>query len=105
MNELKTLNLTLSKKWFDMIASGEKLEEYREIKPYWESRLIDKEATFYLNEMIYNQFDIVSANNGYSKNCPNIKWKHGGVTIGTGKPEWGAEPNKLYFILKIGDLV
>lgn len=26
--------LTLKKKWFDMIASGEKLEEYREIKPY-----------------------------------------------------------------------
>ena len=36
---MKTLDLVLKKKWFDMIASGEKTEEYREIKPYWESRL------------------------------------------------------------------
>ena len=38
---MKTLTLFLKKKWFDMIASGEKTEEYREIKPYWEKRLFD----------------------------------------------------------------
>lgn len=27
-----------------MIASGEKTEEYREIKPYWEKRLLDYES-------------------------------------------------------------
>lgn len=32
------LILTLKKKWFDMIRSGEKKEEYREIKPYYTSR-------------------------------------------------------------------
>ena len=32
------LILTLQKKWFDMILSGEKQEEYREIKPYYTSR-------------------------------------------------------------------
>ena len=32
---MNTLHLTLNKKWFDMILSGEKTEEYREIKPYW----------------------------------------------------------------------
>lgn len=41
---MKTLTLSLKKKWFDMIASGEKTEEYREIKPYWEKRLLDYEA-------------------------------------------------------------
>lgn len=35
---MKTLHLTLNKKWFDMIAAGVKKEEYREIKPYWERR-------------------------------------------------------------------
>ena len=30
--------LTLKKEWFYMILSGEKTEEYREIKPYWEKR-------------------------------------------------------------------
>ena len=28
------LTLPIKKKWFDMIVSGEKKEEYREIKPY-----------------------------------------------------------------------
>lgn len=35
----KVLTLTVSKEWFDMILSGEKTEEYREIKPYWVARL------------------------------------------------------------------
>lgn len=33
------LILPIKKKWFDMIVSGEKKEEYREIKPYYDSRL------------------------------------------------------------------
>ena len=33
------LVLPIKKKWFDMILSGEKKEEYREIKRYYESRL------------------------------------------------------------------
>lgn len=33
------LNLTLKKKWFDMIDQGKKTEEYREYKPYWIGRL------------------------------------------------------------------
>lgn len=35
----KILTLTVSKQWFDKIVSGEKTEEYREIKPYWVARL------------------------------------------------------------------
>ena len=37
----KVLKLVVSKQWFDMIASGEKTEEYREIKGYWVRRLFD----------------------------------------------------------------
>ena len=36
------LVLPIKKKWFDMILSGEKKEEYREIKPYYDSRLNKK---------------------------------------------------------------
>ena len=32
---MKTLTLTLKKQWFDMIKSGQKKEEYREIKPHY----------------------------------------------------------------------
>jgi hypothetical protein len=38
---MKILNFTIKKKFFDMILSGEKTEEYREIKPYYWTRLID----------------------------------------------------------------
>lgn len=43
----KVLHLTLKKKWFDMIASGEKVEEYREIKPYWIDRLLAPKTPSY----------------------------------------------------------
>lgn len=32
------LILPTKKRWFDMILSGEKLEEYRDIKPYYTTR-------------------------------------------------------------------
>lgn len=32
------LVLPIKKKWFDMILSGEKKEEYRDIKPYYKTR-------------------------------------------------------------------
>ena len=35
------LILPIKKKWFDMIVSGEKKEEYREIKPYYDSRFMN----------------------------------------------------------------
>ncbi|MCD7740341.1 MAG: hypothetical protein LUH11_03225 [Candidatus Gastranaerophilales bacterium] len=34
------LTFNLKKEWFDKIKSGEKTHEYREIKPYWEKRII-----------------------------------------------------------------
>lgn len=33
------LVLPIKRKWFDMILSGEKREEYREVKPYYKSRI------------------------------------------------------------------
>ncbi len=92
-----------------MIASGEKKEEYREIKPFWMIRLLHcwlstAPLDVMFNHLRFKTFDIVSANNGYAKDCPNIKWKHEGIRIGEGKPEWGAEPGKQYFILQIGEL-
>lgn len=36
---MSMLVLPIKKKWFDMIASGEKKEEYREIKDYYDTRI------------------------------------------------------------------
>jgi len=110
----KILHITLKKMYFDMIASGEKTEEYREIKPYWVDRLCHEWKGKISGEFMhrhavisftFKDFDIVSANNGCAKGCPNIKWKHKGIRIGEGKPEWGAEPGVKYFILEIGEII
>jgi hypothetical protein len=34
-----------------------------------------------------------------------IKLEHKGIEIRTGNPEWGAEPNKLYFVIKHGNII
>ena len=62
---MRILHLTLKKKWFDLIASGEKAHEYRECKPYWKKRLVD--------EFGYGRnFDIVRFKNGYGKDVPTM---------------------------------
>ena len=40
---MKELRLPIKKEWLAKILSGEKTTEYREIKPYWNSRLIGKQ--------------------------------------------------------------
>ncbi len=83
------LTLPIKKKWFDMIKSGEKKEEYREIKPYYDSRF----GNLY-------RWDYIIFRNGYKKNSPSIKCKCA-ITINPGNPLWGAEPGKIYYVLKI----
>jgi hypothetical protein len=117
----KTLHLTLKKKWFNMILHGIKREEYREIKPYWLSRLVDSDLfksaedflEWYNNPPdnvtlfhVVNKFDSVIAVNGYGKHRPFIKWDHEYITIGKPNPAW-CEPediDKTVFILKIGNI-
>lgn len=95
------LILPIKKKWFDMIIAGEKKEEYREISDYYESRFAD----LYYHSLEFNEnalrprFNVIFRN-GYSKNSPSIRCEVE-VSIGYGKPEWGAEPNKEYYVLKI----
>lgn len=35
------LVLPIKRRWFDMIVSGEKKEEYRDIKPFYTSRFLN----------------------------------------------------------------
>jgi hypothetical protein len=86
------LILPIKKKWFDMILSGEKKEEYREIKPYYTSRFPSGFKSFY-----------VMFRNGYSKNSPSFIAVCT-LSIGFGHPEWGAEPNKKYYVLHIVEI-
>ena len=113
------LILPIKKKWFDMILSGEKKEEYREIKPYYESRLLADFGYFFTNGKLQTgyRFDAclqknveaeheteIMFRNGYSKNSPSFIAKCT-LSVGTGKEEWGAEKYKKYFVLTIHEIL
>lgn len=111
----KILTLTVSKEWFEMIVAGEKKEEYREIKPYWASRLINQQAESgevlfdefggycrAIGNPEYKPFTHVLFINGYRKDSPKVEKKIESITIG--KPKKGLCPDKWlnhkFFIIK-----
>lgn len=116
---MKTLHLTLNKKWFDMIAAGVKKEEYRSIKTYWIKRLVD---TMFVNEIAFwewmktkpktmtlqtmvNEFDTITFRNGYSANAPTMVVECLGITIGKAKPKWSDNWPGNVFIIKLGKII
>lgn len=98
-NATKTLHLTLKKKWFDMILSGEKKEEYREIKDYWDNRLKDEFHTS------FKHFDTITFKNGYAKNAPELTIKLLHISVDYGLKEWGADRGVKYFVLLLGEII
>ena len=101
---MKTLTLPLKKKWFDMIKSVEKKEEYREIKPYYEKRFLEPLSSrlFRKGETGVKSFDTLVFTLGYPKADDaerRLEFKNPKIRIGTGRPEWGAEPGKQYFVI------
>lgn len=105
-----TLYLPLNKKWFDMIKSGEKKEEYREMKECWYKKLCREQNPNqpWLNPMggfyfeIRKDFDTLVFTLSYPKAGDKerrLEFKNPKIRIGTGRPEWGAEPGKNYFVI------
>lgn len=91
--------LPIKKQWFDMIASGVKKEEYRDIKPYYTSRfmsigLLDKMSRP-TNSNVWVMF-----RNGYSKSSPTLKALCR-LDVKQGNTAWGAEPDTTYYVLII----
>lgn len=91
---MKTLHLSLKAKWYEMIESGEKKEEYREIKPYWIKRL-GVEG----NLIGFKHYDVVKFSFGYTKRT--MLFEVASISRGIGNPEWGA-PNCEVIIIKLG---
>ena len=89
--KLKPLNLTLKKKWFDLIASGKKTEEYREIKPYWTIRLIDPKTTE------FKEFSEIIFKNGYSRDAPVMRVEFKGI-------KFGEFEGKKVYVIKLGKI-
>ena len=56
----------------------------------------------------FKKFDCNIMALGYPKSSDNeriLKLEHKGIEIRTGNPEWGAEPNKLYFVIMHGAIL
>lgn len=95
------LTLPIMGKWFNMILSGEKGEEYREIKPYYMVRF-KKVFEMHPNSYIPTGKDIekIRFRNGYGSSRPEFIAECS-LDIKTGREEWGAEKGKEYYTLKI----
>lgn len=105
---MKVLDLPLKKEWYDMIESGIKQEEYREIKSYWCKRFLKLDTALFSYRNNYescnvNQYTHIRFRYGYTKRT--ILFKLNDISIGYGNPEWGAPKDKEVFILKLGNRI
>ena len=126
----KTLHLVLKRKWWNMIASGEKTEEYRYFTPFYIKRLcdnpcfnkqgkiierkvinkwtldacekrgIDLKTSWKSGNMIPRDYSSVTFHRGYTNKIMTYNIK--AISVGEGRIEWGAESGKEYFIIKLG---
>ncbi|QHQ60499.1 ASCH domain-containing protein [Anaerocolumna sedimenticola] len=97
--------LPIKKKWFDMILSGEKKEEYREIKPYYIKRLtnifkVSETLLFTWFQQGSHQNLEIMFRNGYSSHSPSFV-ADCELYVGKGNVDWGAVLDTEYIIFKI----
>ena len=124
---MRTLHLNLTKKWFDMILSGVKTEEYREIgreNEYWEKKLLQchkdlgtpqsksqckkmqcQRCIFESNGGEFQKYDTITFSNGYSKNRRQFVIELRKISVHEGLEEWGARKRTLYFVMSLGDVL
>ncbi len=88
------MNLTIPVKavYFDQIVSGEKLEEYRKITPYW-TRRIDRRS--YDNVVLTRGYPKDGGIEGITRHT--VKW-NGYRTTAINHPHFGPEPERVYAI-------
>ena len=103
---LRTLHLSLKKEWYNMIESGIKTEEYREIKPFWCKRLIhdydesmEEFGAIIFDDKNFKQYDRIKFIYGYTKKY--MVFECTGIVVCIGNTEWGASDNPV-FIIKLG---
>lgn len=83
MVNMKILDLPLKAKWYEMIESGNKKEEYREIKKYWIGRLAKcggrnsyEKTGFYCKKGIC--FSCITRGNGFHpKEYTHVRFRFG----------------------------
>ena len=92
------LTLPIKAKWYDMILSGVKKEEYRSLSLYWAKRF--RNVGLFRGTMPKT----VRFRNGYSSDSRSFVAKVQ-MKIGSGNPAWGAKKGEKYFVLTIVEIV
>lgn len=95
----RVLVLHLKRKWFDMIVSGDKRCEYRELDK-WFSRLWCEETGS------VRCWDFVVFACGYPSLGELSRWcafRCSAVDVGPGRQQWGALSGRLYWRIWLGD--
>ena len=87
---MTVLDLVLTYKWYDMIESGEKREEYRAITPYWRKRIQSGK-----------RYTHVRFHRGYT--AKSMVFRFDGLRIGNGNTQWGAPADRDVFIISLGE--
>ena len=114
----RVLHFPLKKKWYKMIESGEKPEEYREINHYWAKRILKDypiDWRFRMSmcieagkfDMFYGKtfggWDAAHLTLGYPPKddaSRNMVKEIKEIVIGKGNPAWGAKEGKDYFVIR-----
>ncbi len=94
--EPATIHLNLHKTWFDMVLSGQKKEEYRELTDYWKVRMTNAKN---------KNVQTVTFSNGYAKTRRQMVVELQYIAIRQGIAEWGAVKGKVYFVLHLGRVI
>ena len=89
-NPNRFVTLTIRQRWLDTIMSGEKREEYREIKPYYD-RIFGQRLGMAMT---------VRFRAGYRPDSPIIETVVK-PRIGGGRVCWGAQEEHQYYVLEI----
>jgi hypothetical protein len=91
--------LTLKKEAFEVMVTGEKVDEYRSPSEWIKSRLYSKRT------MQMYEYDAVKFTNGYGKDAPYFIREYLGFYFQYRKEETHVYSNGLTIVVKEGDIV
>ena len=101
--------LVLKYKWFDMIASGEKKEEYRD---YWKWAHTRQLKKFYDRLRKDESDNTIEFRRGYTKTaikvrCIGIRYHLSGIVEKDCECrfEWGFDPYKDLIVFRLGEII
>lgn len=97
--------LPIQTKWFNMILSGEKKEEYRAYKPFWTKRV--ENACMNKYSAKFNDYTILNAkiHVGYKRVRPTLIARCKVFRRKGGNVEWGAKKDEEYWVFEILEIL